>query len=209
MNAIAVAILPVSALLFVTEGLWRTNKLRGESARKLIHIIVGSYVAFWPFIISFEAIQAISAAFLLVVGYSLKFRIFKSIHGVARQTWGEVMFAVGIGLIAVLTSEPWVFAACILHMSVGDGLAALAGLRWGKGNSYKILNHKKSVVGTTVFWMCSIVITSIAITQLPDATSDMLWLLAWLPPLTALTENIGIGGTDNILVPMLVYTALS
>ncbi len=209
MIAIALAILPVFILLLITEGLWRSNALRGESARKLIHIIVGSYVAFWPFIISFEAIQAISAAFLLVVGISLRFGIFKSIHGVARQTWGEIMFAVGIGLIAVLTTEPWVFAACILHMSVGDGLAALSGLRWGKSNSYSILNHKKSVVGTAVFWMCSIIITSIAIAYLPEGPENTLWLLTWLPLATALTENIGIGGTDNILVPMLVYTALS
>ncbi|GIW60777.1 MAG: hypothetical protein KatS3mg087_1843 [Patescibacteria group bacterium] len=209
MYLLATAIVPVFLLLVFTEYLWRANKLRGESARKLVHIIVGSYVAFWPFIISFEAIQAISAAFLLVVAVSLRFDIFKSIHGVARQTWGEVLFAIGIGLIAVLTDEPWVFAACILHMSVADGFAALAGIKWGKSNCYKVIGHTKSVLGTAVFWLCSIFITGTAIIMIPSLGAEHAYIIIWLPLLTAAAENIGIGGTDNVIVPVIVYLALT
>lgn len=209
MHNIALAVLPVFVLLVLTEILWRRNSLRGESARKFIHIVVGSYVAFWPFFISFQAIQLISAAFLIVVGISLRFSIFKAIHGVARKTWGEALFAVGIGLIAVLTNEPWIFAACILHMSVADGFAALAGKRWGKGNRYHVGNHEKSIVGTSVFWFCSLLITGLAIANIPDLQADMSIYLLWLPFATSLTENIGIGGTDNVLVPLLVYLALT
>ncbi len=209
MHDIALAVLPVFVLLILTEILWRNNSLRGESARKFIHIVVGSYVAFWPFLISFQTIQAISAAFLLVVGVSLRFHIFKSIHGVARSTWGEVLFAVGIGLIAVLTNEPWVFAACILHMSVADGFAALAGKRWGKSTRYYIDGHQKSIVGTTVFWFCSLLITGLAIVNLPELHAEASTYLLWLPFAASLTENIGINGTDNVLVPLLVYIALT
>lgn len=209
MIQILLAVVPVLVLLLVSELLWRSNRLRGESARKFIHILVGSYVAFWPFFISFKAIQAISAAFLLVIAVSLKFNIFKSIHGVARQTWGEALFAIGIGLIAVLTTDPWIFAACILHMSVADGFAALAGKRWGKGNRYTVENHEKSVAGTVTFWLCSLVITAVAIWQIPELGRNMSALLLWLPLATSLTENVGIGGTDNVLVPLLVYVALS
>lgn len=209
MLAALLTVAPVFALLILTEYLWRSNKLRGESARKFIHIIVGSYVAFWPFFISFMAIQLISVAFLLVVMVSQQFDIFKAIHGVARRTWGEVLFAVGIGLVATLAKEPWVFTACILHMSVGDGLAALAGKRWGKGNSYEIDGHVKSVVGTVVFWVCSFVITGVTIYFVPALHADIRPLLIWLPIGAALTENIGIGGTDNVLVPLLVYAVLN
>jgi phytol kinase len=209
MIAILLAVLPVFFLLIFTESLWRTNKLRGESARKLIHILVGSYVAFWPFFISFETIQLISAAFLLVVALSLKFNVFKSIHGVARQTWGEVLFAVAIGLMAVLTDEPWVFAACILHLSVADGLAALTGLKWGKSTMYTVAGHKKSLVGTGVFWLCSLVITAVAIYHLPYLQLESRNLLLWLPLATSLTENFGLGGTDNVLVPVIVYLGLT
>lgn len=209
MASILLAVLPVFCLLIATEYLYRTNKLRGESARKLIHIIVGSYVAFWPFFISFETIQAISAAFLVVVIVSLKFNIFKAIHGVARQTWGEVMFAVGIGVIAVLTDEPWIFAACILHLSVADGFAALSGLRWGKKTMYVIAGHKKSLVGTGVFWLCSLIITAVAIYFLPYLQIESRVLLLWVPLATSLTENIGGGGTDNVLVPLIVYLGLT
>jgi phytol kinase len=209
MIAIALAVLPVFLLLVTTEYLWRTNRLRGESARKLIHIVVGSYVAFWPFFISFEMIQLISAAFLLVVAVSLKLNIFRAIHGVARQTWGEVLFAVGIGLVAVLTDEPWIFAACILHLSVADGLAALTGLKWGKKTTYTINGYKKSLIGTGVFWLCSLVITAVAIYHLPYLQLESRNLLLWLPLTTAFTENIGFGGTDNVLVPLIVYLGLT
>ncbi len=209
MITIALAVLPVFILLILTEFLWRTDRLRGESARKFIHIIVGSYVAFWPFFISFEAIQGISAAFLIVIVVSQRFDVFKAIHGVARRTWGEVLFAVGIGLIAVLATEPWIFAACILHMSVADGFAALAGKRWGKSNRYVIEGHEKSLVGTAVFWFCSLIIVGVTIYFVPSLQSEASVLLGWLPLAAALTENIGIGGTDNVLVPLLVFTVLS
>ena len=209
MTSVSVTVLPVFLLLLLTEYLWRSNSLRGESARKLIHILVGTYVAFWPFIIGFEAIQVISAVFLLVVAFSLKFELFKAIHGVGRRTWGEILFAIGIGLIAVLTSEPWIFAACIFHMSVADGLAALAGKNWGKNNRYHIDRYEKSIVGTTVFWICSLVITAVALINLPDLQGSAGIYLLWLPLTASLTENIGINGTDNVLVPLLVYVSLS
>lgn len=209
MHDIMLAVLPVFALLVLTEILWRRNSLRGESARKLIHIVVGSYVAFWPFIVSFQTIQLISAAFLLVIGLSLRFHIFKAIHGVARRTWGEVLFAVGIGLIAVLTNEPWVFVACILHMSVADGFAALAGKRWGKGNRYKVFGHEKSLVGTSVFWLCSLLITGLTIMNAPELQANMSMYLFILPFATSITENFGVNGADNVLVPLLVYLVLT
>lgn len=209
MLSVLVTVLPVLLLLLITEYLWRSNSLRGESARKLIHIIVGSYVAFWPFIIGFEAVQFISAAFLLVIALSLKFRIFKAIHGVGRRTWGEVLFAVGIGLIAVLTDDPWIYATCILHMSLADGFAALAGMRWGKNNSYKIDGHTKSLVGTTVFWLCSFIITAIGIANVPELQDNAATYLIWLPIATSATENIGVNGADNVLVPLLVFISLS
>lgn len=209
MTSVFITVLPVLLLLLLTEYLWRSNSLRGESARKLIHIIVGSYVAFWPFMIGFEAVQAISAAFLVVIALSLRFGIFKAIHGVARRTWGEVLFAVGIGLIAVLTEDPWIYAACILHMSLADGFAALAGMRWGEKNTYYIDKHKKSLVGTAVFWFCSLVITGLTIANVPYLQPNAVVYLIWLPIATSITENIGINGTDNVLVPLLVFVALS
>ncbi|MCA9342753.1 hypothetical protein KC950_01925 [Candidatus Saccharibacteria bacterium] len=209
MIPVIVTVLPVLLLLLLTEYLWRSNSLRGESARKLIHIVVGSYVAFWPFMIGFEGVQIISAAFLLVIGVSLKFSIFKAIHGVARRTWGEVLFAVGIGLIAVLTNNPWVYAACILHMSLADGFAALAGMRWGKNNSYMIGNYKKSIVGTGVFWFSSLLITGLAIANIPELQADASMYLLWLPIATSVTENLGVNGTDNVLVPLLVFVAFT
>lgn len=209
MQELALAVLPVFAILILTEVLWRNNSLRGESARKLVHIFVGSYVAFWPFLISFQAIQLISVAFLVVVGISLKFSIFKAIHGVARRTWGEVLFAVGIGLTAVLTSQPWVFTACILHMSVADGFAALAGKKWGKNNRYHVAGHEKSITGTAVFWFCSLIITGLAIVNLPELQADASVYLFVIPIVTSLMENIGIGGTDNVFVPVLVYFMLT
>ncbi len=209
MQALALAVVPVFVVLIITELLWRSNTLRGESARKLVHIVVGFYVAFWPFIIGYKTIQLISVAFLLTVAVSLKFGIFRSIHGVVRRTWGEALFAVGIGLTAVLADQPWIFTACILHMSVADGFAALAGKRWGKGSRYYVVGHEKSIVGTSVFWICSLVITGFALANISGLQADASKYLLLIPLATSLIENFGIGGTDNVFVPMTVYLFLT
>jgi phytol kinase len=202
MFEIALAVVPVALLLILSEILWRAHLLRGEPARKLLHIIIGSYVAYWLYFLTFREIQLLSLAMLIGVTISHKYHIFHAITDVKRKTWGDIFYAVGLGLIAVLAKQPWAFAIAVLHMSVADGLAGLIGTEFGKGNRYKVLGATKSVVGTLSFVVVSFALFAVFNHYHPSA---IIWpVMLAMPSFLALIENLGVYGTDNILIPLLV-----
>lgn len=209
MKDIALAIVPVFLLLVFSEYLWRAKVVRGEAARKLVHIAVGSYVAFWPWFLTNKQIILLSIAFLLVVCVSQVFNIFQAIHGDGHRRLGEALFAISIGLTALLTTNEWVFAVAILHLSLADGFAGLIGSRWGKGNFYHVFGQRKSIIGTVTFLMMSVVTLLLAIWAHPDITQSPLLVLLVVPLAAAAAENLGIWSTDNIMVPLVVTGLLS
>jgi dolichol kinase len=198
----------VFILLVTSEGLWRAKRLRGELGRKLVHILVGSFVAFWPFYLSFSTIQVISLAFLAGVLVSRKLSIFQAVSKSDRRTWGDVLFAVAIGIIALLAHNNWIFWAAIMHLGLADGLAAVIGKQFGTAHRYKVFGHTKSVVGTATFIILSIGITATSL-KLGHLHSLTLPLLVGLPLGAALLENLGVIGFDNLLVPLFVALILN
>ncbi|MDB5163490.1 MAG: phosphatidate cytidylyltransferase [Candidatus Saccharibacteria bacterium] len=199
----------VFVILLVSEFLWTIRELRGEMSRKFVHMMVGTFVAFWPFFMTWRAIQVISVAFLVVVLITRRLHIFRAIYAVRRYSYGEPLFAVAIGLAAVMTHSKWVFAAAVLHLSLADGLAALIGVRFGKQRRNIIFGHYKSIVGTVAFWVVSfIIITTIAVLSGSGFTGT--WpIILWLPTITALIENMSTFGLDNLAVPLLIVAVLN
>ncbi|MDB5168945.1 MAG: phosphatidate cytidylyltransferase [Candidatus Saccharibacteria bacterium] len=201
------AVAVVFVLLIVAEVWWRTRPVHGEFSRKFVHITVGSFVAFWPWFLSWNQIRFLSLAFLIGISISKAFKIFRSIHSVGRPTWGEVFFALAVGLTTFITHDKWVFMAALLQMSLADGLAAVVGVQYGAANRYRILGHAKSLVGSLAF-----VIVSLAILLLfQDQSGVMVGVarLISLPLLGAAVENFGIAGLDNLFVPLLFAAALT
>lgn len=201
MIEIAVAIGPLALLLVASEVLWRAKLIRGESARKMLHIIIGSYVASWLYFLTFRQIQLLSLAMLAGVIVSHKYHIFHAINDVKRKTWGDILYAVGLGLTALFAEQPWIFALAILHMSVADGLAGLVGTSFGKSSSYKVFGHTKSAAGTVTFVVASFVLLLAFSQNHPSEITTM--VLVFVPFVLAAAENIGVLGTDNILIPVL------
>lgn len=196
------------AVLLIANELWFRKRNRGqEHPRKLIHIIVGSFIAFWPLFMSWNAIRLISLAFLVIVIISKALNIFASIHEVERFTLGEVGFAVAVGLVTFITSNRGVYAVSILEMAVADGLAAVVGIRFGKSNRYHVLSHTKSVMGTAAFFVCSLIIVVVARTAL---FINVPWdeLIGACVAATFI-ENLAVYGLDNLLVPLVFSLILT
>jgi phytol kinase len=156
--AIFITLAVIFGLLCINEFWWRTRKHAGEISRKFTHITVGVFTAFWPLYLSFTEIKLLSLAYLIVVIFSKRFNVFKSVHSVERSTWGEVCFALSVGILAFLTHDKWIYAAAILQMALADGLAAIIGVSYGKRSRYTVLGQTKSVVGTATFFVVSFVI---------------------------------------------------
>lgn len=199
-------VLVVLALLLASELWWRLKKPHDELSRKFVHITVGSFAAFWPFFLTWQQIQLLSAAFIFVVIISQAFGIFKAIHAVERPTWGELCFAVAIGALALTTHDAAIYAVAVLHMGLADGLAAIYGTVLGKSNSYKVFGHTKSIAGSVTFLLCSLVILIVYATVQPHMIAPA--ALVGLALGATVLENVAVLGLDNLAVPMLVALVL-
>jgi phytol kinase len=196
----------VLILLLAAEYLWRVKKLRSELTRKFVHITVGSFAAFWPWIISRSQIEIMALAFLVVIIVSRLFTIFSSIHLIGRKTIGEIFFALSIGSVALITANRYIFMAALLQLSIADGMAAIIGTKYGNRHRYAIFGQRKSLVGSLTFLVCSIAILAIYFSV--SHATDVWPTLIWLPLVATLLENIGVQGSDNVLVPLTVAIVL-
>jgi phytol kinase len=206
---IAILLIVFLSLLFLfgTEYISRKQKFPPELTRKFIHISGGTVAAFCPWFLSWHQIEGIVAILFVIMLLARIFHIFESIYSVKRSTLGDLFFALSIGLVAIITHDRLIFAAAVLHMSLADGLAAVFGTTFGKGNGYKVLGQQKSIVGSSVFWLCSELIL-LGYILLSHTTNN--WsLLIWIPLLATGLEAIGVQGTDNLLVPAAVALILS
>ncbi|HZL07772.1 MAG TPA: hypothetical protein VFC50_01105 [Candidatus Dormibacteraeota bacterium] len=198
--------LAVFVILVCNELWWRARVVHSEFSRKFVHITVGSFVAAWPFFLSWHQIEGLSIAFFAVVTASKYLRVFQAIHSVQRPTWGELFFAVSVGLVAVVTHDKWIYAAALLQMALADGLAAIIGVHYGNRLKYLVFGHAKSVTGTVSFF-----VVSVAILLAYEHWSGValgLGYVALVSALATILENVAIMGLDNLLVPMLVALLL-
>jgi dolichol kinase len=207
--AIFVCSLIVFIVLCISEFGWRRGFMTSEIGRKFVHITVGSFVAFWPFFLSWNQIRLLSVAFLLMVIVSKVFNVFSAIHSVQRPTYGEFFFAFVVGLLTFITHSKAIYAAALLQMSVADGMAAIVGVEYGlkrHGHRYHVLGHSKTWFGTAAFFIIS---AAILFGYSAD-TTRLAWygVIALAAGATAI-ENIGILGLDNLLAPLLVAGVLT
>ena len=202
-----IAVCIVLALLLLNEYWWHRRRVHGELSRKFIHITVGSFVAFWPFFLPWSAIQLLSVAFLIGVALSKYLHIFQAIHSVQRPTWGEIYFALAVGLTTLITHNKWIYMISLLQMSLADGLAAVIGVRYGKRHHYLVMGHPKSVVGSATFFVISLALL-IGFNSWSGETISP-WFMLGVASVATLIENLGAKGLDNILIPLFVASMLS
>lgn len=204
--AFALTVVAVFCTLLAAEYLARRTKMHPELTRKFVHMVVGSFVAFWPFFLSWREIELLSLAFLAVMVVSIKMTFFKSIHTTPKRAIGELSFAVVIGLLAFLSGSKWIFMAAMLNLAIGDAMAAIIGLLWGEKNQYKVFGKTKSIAGTTAFFVVSLAIMVLYINLSKDTAN--ITTLFLVPLLATATENVAVHGTDNLVMPVLIALLL-
>jgi phytol kinase len=210
MLAVLFCLAGVFALLVISELLGQRKKLRGDLQRQFVHITVGSFIAFWPWLISWRSIQIIGLVMLAVVLLNRRVKLADFYTKVSRQSYGDVFYAVAIILSASLTDEKAFFAVALLTMALGDGLANVVGQRYGKKWKYQFLGHTKTVLGSMTMWLVSLSVLGVGLLfeqGIVDYTAYATILIA-LPPLLVLVENAAVWGLDNLLLPVVTLMAL-
>ncbi len=200
-------VLAVFVVLCVSEIGWRKHWLRGEFGRKFVHMTVGSFIALWPYFLSWNEIRLLSLAFLVGVGISSRLKLFHAIGSVQRPTFGEICFAAVVGLLTFITHSKGIYAAAILQMSLADGMAAIIGTKFGRDNKYHVLGHNKSIVGTAAFLIISIALL-VGYAIFGSADISIATILVGSFGAAAL-ENLAPLGLDNIAVPLYIGTLLT
>lgn len=211
---LVLALAPVGIVLILSEYLWRKKIIKGEKARKFIHILAGCWMAFWPLYLPFDGIFVLGCVALTLLIYSRITRLFHAIYAVDRKTYGDLLFAVAIIVTAYFAKADWVFTVSILFLALADGGAALFGKSWGINNQYFVFGRnalKKSVIGTISFIVLAYI--SIAAGWLMGGSEFMkdsiIIAFILLPILATLFENIMPYGFDNLVTPLVATYLLN
>ncbi len=211
MLAIIACLSGVLALLVLSELLGRKKILRGDPQRQFVHITVGSYIAFWPWLVSFDTIAWLGAAMLAVVLLNRRKKLADFYTKVDRKSYGDIFYALAVIFGALLADEKIFFALAMLTMALGDGLANVVGQRYGKKWKYQFLGHTKTVLGSMTVWLVSMSVLGVGLLFAQEMVdySAYTTLLLVVPPLLVLVENTAIWGLDNLVVPIAVLLALN
>jgi dolichol kinase len=203
------AAIGTAALLLIGQLLWRDKLLKGESARKFIHITVASYAAFWPYFVDRWWIVILSAIFVLALLVIKKLKIFKSMTTVKRATCGEICFALSIGALALVFGNNYIYTIALLHMALADGFAAIVGVNMAKrAKNFYYNGSRKSLAGTATFVLISFIL-NLAYWMVVSRISLQGNLIGLSPIFYSLLSGVALAGveiiapkgTDNVAVP--------
>jgi phytol kinase len=211
MLAVILCLTTLVALVLIAEILWEQRKLKGEYLRKLIHISGGTFIAFWPWFMSWGAIQVLGVLALLGFLINRELKLFNFLGRLKRISSGEIFFSLAIIICATLTTSKVFFAVSILMVALADGLAAVMGTAYGLHRwKYTIYGHTKTLIGSMTFWIVAILILGAGLLFAHDSISfnNYILIIFALPPVLTTVENFSVYGLDNLVLPVVTLVIL-
>lgn len=188
---VAAAAVALTAFQAVVELVKRRVAIPRELARKIVHIGSGVLAAPLAYVLSDREIVVLAASFVGAMLVSRRAHILTAVHDVDRESYGEVLFPLGVTILAALHPQAWVFAYALLVLALADGFAALVGIRYGRR---KLPFGRKSVLGTATFLVVAFVI------GLPFAPVGA---CAFVALAATAAESVLTRGFDNLVLPVL------
>ena len=157
--------LTLLAFVGLGEALRAWAGWRPEATRRTVHALTGVAVALCPpFFSSPAGIYALAALFVGINVVAVRRRLFRGMHGTARETWGTVAFP--LALIAALFlcwtlphpltppfvegSRVYILRVAFLVLAVADPVAAWVGGR-ASGGRYRVNGQTKTAAGSLAF----------------------------------------------------------
>ena len=158
----------------------------------------GAFIGFLsPLFLDQKQIILICIIFASILLVTKRTRIFSSIQGIERTTLGEVFLPIGVAVCALFFVPENIksYQFGVLIMGISDGLAGLIGEKFGK-NPLKILCVKKTIEGTLIFFVTSLVLTI-------SFAPSLEYIILVIPLILTITEFFLIYGLDNLILPIL------
>lgn len=226
---LAIAFIWVIAVLVIGEGLRRWRNYPPAMTRKFIHLFAGFSVFTIPFYTHAWAAIIVAVSFVILIFLASPKSPIKSLKTMfevmAREEdylsghiWGPFLYAISITiLVSIFTLIPtltpvYVLAAMALTaMYLGDGIAPIVGMKFGK-HKYTIWKATRSVEGSiAVFfgsffgsWICWLFLDYFATGGFPIFNILQILILSFICALSAtIIEAFSPAGADNLTVPLL------
>jgi phytol kinase len=197
-----------AALLAAMETLHRRLQLDGELSRKLVHMASALLAACLSFILTPRQIAVLGVGFAAAMLVSRRFALLRSVHSVTRATQGEVLFPLGVGLLAVIARDRPTFVYGVLVLGIADGMAALVGGRFGR-RKVRVPLGEKSIWGSATFFVIAAVLGAMVLTAQGQTLPTVLeGATVAAAVLTATELGLG-GGLDNLMLPLVAALVIS
>ncbi|HMS32318.1 MAG TPA: hypothetical protein PKA29_03555 [Candidatus Saccharibacteria bacterium] len=232
---LAVVFFVIFLIFLSSEYLVHKKITHGELSRKYIHVLTGLTLAGSCFILNINQIILVCIVLNLSLiladrlfsflehrkfksgsfGAHLKgaFRVYdESQEGVKRWTIGHLIYAIGIGLVAVIFQSKSLFFTTTLILALADGMAALVGKRYGI-YLFKVPGGVKSIEGSTIFFFITLTIISFYILMLRTGEFGeyvtlslgykTVFNVVLVSGIITVSEAIVAYGLDNITIPLI------
>jgi phytol kinase len=214
-TGIVAVLVALGALMLGVSRLQSEGRIGGETARKLVHMGMGSvclgfpwlFAEAWPvWVLTGLAIVALVALRFLP---TLRRALGGVLHDVNRTSLGELYFPVGVATVFTMAQGRVIpFVVPVAMLTFADAMGALIGQRWGR-RRFQTLEGMKSVegslaVGITGF-LCSAGPMFIAGYDAPTS----LVIGAVMGLFALLLEAIAWRGLDNVFLPLAAFAQIS
>ena len=195
----------VFAIIGIATFLQKKQFLSHEGSRKFIHILLSNWWILAMLLFKSNIAAAIGPFTFVIINYlSYRKRWFSAMErDGGKADLGTVYYAISLLILALITfsplSNPSIGAAGILIMGYGDGMAAVAGKRFGR-RKYYIFGCEKSLEGSLAMFLISFIICYILLSIFPVPWLFLFCILIAL--FATFCEGITPHGFDNLTVPL-------
>lgn len=214
---IALALGSVAALLgmmAIVRRLATQWQISAEVQRKLVHVGTGLYALSLPWLFPDRWPVYALVGVTLIVMMVLRLpnsKLGGTLHGVERQSYGDLLLAISVGLCLFLAGDDlYLYVLPIAVLTFADAAAALAGSTYGK-RFFRVEDGNKSVEGSVVFFVITLVISMLCLMLMtPLAPMNIIVLSLMVAGFGTLVEAASWRGFDNFFLPLglLIFLAV-
>lgn len=195
-------------LMVMVRRLAQRRHVSAEVQRKLVHIGTGLYALCLPWLFTDDWPIFMLIGLTLVVMLVLRLpRVAQgglgaTLHGVERQSWGDILLALAVGTVFLLSDgRAILYFLPIAVLTLADAAAALTGSRYGRG-FFAVEDGHKSVEGSVAFFMVTLILAMMCLLLLTDVDrANVILLSIIVAAFGTLVEADSWRGFDNFFLP--------
>lgn len=212
--AIVVILAAIPALMLLVRASGQRFGWNSEVSRKLVHVSTGGSALAFPLLFSNPlpvlVLLGIAIPLMFAIRSGLLGGLGSSLHGVQRQSYGEVYLALAIAITFLRADEqPVLYVLPILVITLSDTAAALVGTAYARKH-FPVEGGAKSIEGVVVFFVVTWLASLIALVLMSDAAPLNLVVISMLlAAFCALVEVDSWRGLDNLFVPIGAFLLLA